>query len=194
MNIWQIRPLLKEKHKDWHPTSYTLINHVLGLNSDRFVRIVPPENVQSLQTWLREYQQLRKVLRARYSRARVTLVRLISSNKSLPLKKTQSIVDRLSKYYPRKISITFFLRQDLKLREESKRWRAFEKLITKLSPEIVDISESASGRMISLNKQVIKSDLSKYSPEQIEEAISNKKKLISSSRTLMKQSKCYAID
>jgi len=64
--MWQISPLLREKHRDWHPSAYTLINHVSGLHSDEFVRIVPTRNVQALKEWLEEYKKQRKVLRASY--------------------------------------------------------------------------------------------------------------------------------
>jgi len=47
IKMWQIRPLLREKHKDWHPSTYTLINHVLGLHSDGFIRISARDSLDS---------------------------------------------------------------------------------------------------------------------------------------------------
>jgi hypothetical protein len=49
--IWQLRPLLKEKHKDWHVSAYSLVSHILGLNSAGLVRIAPLGNVGALSKW-----------------------------------------------------------------------------------------------------------------------------------------------
>lgn len=193
ITLWQIRTKLKEIHKDWHPSRYVLIRHVLGLASANLVKVKPKPSIDKLKKLIHDYKELRNKKGQGIPRIRGALVRSVAKTKDLPLKRTQSVVRKLAHYYPSSIELRNFLEDGLNLQINSKRWRASEKLITELSSGLVKIETTDRGKEISVLRHVLKEEPKKYDSCVLDKLKSEEKRIADLAQRFSHQTRCYPV-